>query len=133
MTTVETLIAAAEKLELLDKAATPAPWLVREDYDDLVLATEAAVDPDGDGLAGSYRCTDRIAGHDFTIYDEDDDQERQVRATFALIATMRPLAGVLAKMLRREAGCVETANATPNLVPLAEAVLAAAAEAGVTA
>ncbi len=102
-TPVETLRAAADRLEALDKAATPGPWTVVEDYDDLVLATDDALDPDGDGLCGSYRCTDRVAEHDFTIYDEDSKEERQVRATFGLIAALRPAAGPLAASLRESA------------------------------
>jgi len=103
----QTLRAASDRLRALDRTATPGPWIVTEDYDDLVLATVDALDPDGDGLAGSYHCTDRVAAHDFTIYDEDSNEERQVRAAFALISALRPVAAPLADQFQYLAEFVE--------------------------
>lgn len=99
MTPAEELLAAAERLEALHAQATEGPWTVTEDYEDLVIAAQDALDPDGDGLAGTYRSTHRIAGHDL-LYDEGGAEDQEVRASFALMAVMRSVAGPLAAFLR---------------------------------
>lgn len=107
MSTTEELRRTAEALEQLDQGSVAGPWFVTDDYNDLVLVAENALDPEGDGLKGTYHCTDRIAAHDVCVYDPGDHQEQMVMATYHLMRTLRPATAAIVEQLRYAAAFVE--------------------------
>jgi hypothetical protein len=100
-------VSAAEFLDALDQAhaaATPGPWQVDNDGDDLAVTAGTAR-----GLPGSWRATDRIFTSDVGEWSGEEEHESEQRKADA-------------------ATIVAEHNATPRLVAAVRAVLEVAGD-----